>query len=165
MPPLPQMTSVALRLPAGGPVVGMVVITAVAVPGPDRAQFTVSAVITGGRPGTAYDLTGNDCSDAAPLPDHVWATGLAGADGTAEPACSPLDRSGGGPVLAGSGPVTGQPSAGPARAVRAGKGGAFPGWPGTVALLRRDTLARRSRAGPHGLPTARAFPGRNEPKF
>jgi hypothetical protein len=84
MPPLPQMTSVALRLPAGGPVVGMVVITAVAVPGADRAQFTVSAVITGGRAGTAYDLTGNDCSDAAPLPDHVWATGLAGADGTAE---------------------------------------------------------------------------------
>jgi len=89
VPPLPQMTSVALRLPAGGPVVGMVVITAVAVPGADRAQFTVSAVITGGRPGTEYDLTGNDCSDAAPLPDHVWATGLAGADGTAELAGQP----------------------------------------------------------------------------
>jgi hypothetical protein len=89
VPPLPQMTSVALRLPAGGPVVGMVVITAAAVPGADRAQFTVSAVITGGRPGTVYDLTGNDCSDAAPQPDHVWATGLAGADGTAEVAGHP----------------------------------------------------------------------------
>ena len=89
MPPLPQMTSVALRLPAGGPVAGMVVISAAAVPGAGRAQFTVSAVITGGRPGTAYDLTGNDCSDVAPLPDHVWATGLAGADGTAELAGQP----------------------------------------------------------------------------
>ena len=89
MPPLPQMTSVALRLPTHGPIVGMVVITAAAVPGADRAQFTVSAVITGGRPGAAYDLTGNDCSNAAPLPDHVWATGLADANGTAELAGHP----------------------------------------------------------------------------
>src|SRR6201999_567562 len=89
VPPLPQMTSVALRLPAGGPVVVMVVITASAVTGAERAQFAVSAVITGGRPGTVYDLTGNACSDAAPQPDHVWATGLAGADGTAELAGHP----------------------------------------------------------------------------
>ena len=77
------MTSVALRLPAGGPVVGMVVITAAAVPGADRAQFTVSAVITGGTPGTVYDLIGSVCSTADPRPDEVWATGLTGADGTA----------------------------------------------------------------------------------
>jgi hypothetical protein len=83
-PLLPEMTSVALRLPAGGTVTGMVVITAAAEPGAARAQFTVSAVIAGGRPGTVYDLTGNDCSAAAPLPDHAWATGLTGADGRAE---------------------------------------------------------------------------------
>lgn len=59
---------------------GTVVITAAA----GRAQFTVSAVITGGTPGTVYDLIGNDCSDVSPLPDKVWATGLAGADGTAD---------------------------------------------------------------------------------
>jgi hypothetical protein len=29
-----------------------------------------------------YDLTGNDCSAAAPLPGHVWAAGVATADGT-----------------------------------------------------------------------------------
>jgi hypothetical protein len=81
---LPQMTSTAVRLPASGTVAGMVVITAAALPGAGRAQFTVSAVITGGRPGTVYDLTGNDCSAAVPLPDHVWAAGLASADGTAE---------------------------------------------------------------------------------
>lgn len=78
--PLPQVTSTALRLPARGGVAGTVVITAAA----GRAQFTVSAVITGGTPGTVYDLIGNDCSDVSPLPDKVWATGLAGADGTAD---------------------------------------------------------------------------------
>jgi hypothetical protein len=82
--PLPQVTSTALRLPARGGVVGTVVITAAALPGADRAQFTVSAVITGGTPGTVYDLIGNDCSDVSPRPDKVWATGLAGADGTAD---------------------------------------------------------------------------------
>ena len=82
--PVPQVTSAALRLPAGGRVAGTVVITAAAFPGARRAQFTVSAVITGGTPGTVYDLIGNDCSDASPLPDKVWATGLAGADGTAD---------------------------------------------------------------------------------
>jgi len=82
--PLPQVTSTALRLPAGGGVAGTVVITAAALPGAGRAQFTVSAVITGGAPGTVYDLIGNDCSDVSPLPDKVWATGLAGADGTAD---------------------------------------------------------------------------------
>ena len=82
--PLPQVTSTALRLPARGGAAGTVVITAAALPGADRAQFTVSAVITGGTPGTVYDLIGNDCSDVSPLPDKVWATGLAGADGTAD---------------------------------------------------------------------------------
>jgi hypothetical protein len=82
--PLPQVTSTALRLPARGGVAGTVVITAAAMPGAGRAQFTVSAVITGGTPGTVYDLIGNDCSDVSPLPDKVWAAGLAGADGTAD---------------------------------------------------------------------------------
>jgi hypothetical protein len=81
--PLPQVTSASLRLPAPGGVAGTVVITAAALPGAGRAQFTVSAVITGGAPGTVYDLIGNDCSDVTPLPDKVWATGLAGPDGTA----------------------------------------------------------------------------------
>jgi hypothetical protein len=62
---------------------GTVVITAAALPGAGRAQFTVSAVITGGIPGTVYDLIGNDCSDVTPLTDKVWATGLADPDGTA----------------------------------------------------------------------------------
>jgi hypothetical protein len=82
--PLPQVTSMALRLPARGGVSGTVVITAAALPGAGRAQFTVSAVITGGTPGTVYDLIGNDCSDVTPLPDKVWAAGLAGADGKAD---------------------------------------------------------------------------------
>jgi hypothetical protein len=63
---------------------GTVVITAAAMPGADRAQFTVSAVITRGTPGTVYDLIGSDCSAADRVPDDVWATGLAGADGTAD---------------------------------------------------------------------------------
>jgi hypothetical protein len=82
--PMPEVTSVELRLPAGGGVDGAVVITAAVVPGAGRAQFTVSAVITGGTPGTFYDLIGSDCSTADPLPDDVWATGLTGANGTAE---------------------------------------------------------------------------------
>jgi hypothetical protein len=81
---LPELTSVALPLPAAGTVVGTVVITAAAVPGAALAQFTVSAVITGGMPDTFYDLIGNDCSSASPLGNHVWATGLTGADGTAD---------------------------------------------------------------------------------
>ena len=83
-PSLPEVTTVTLALPADGTVTGTVVITAAAVPGASRAQFTVSAVITGGMPGTFYDLIGNDCSTASPLPDDVWATGLAGANGTAD---------------------------------------------------------------------------------
>jgi hypothetical protein len=43
------VTSAALRLPASGGVAGTVVITAAVLPGAVRAQFTVSAVITGGR--------------------------------------------------------------------------------------------------------------------
>jgi hypothetical protein len=82
--PLPQVTSAALRLTAGGGVAGTVVITAAALPGAARAQFTVSAVITGGTPGTVYDLIGSDCSTGDPRPDEVWATGLARADGTAD---------------------------------------------------------------------------------
>src|SRR5205814_5273749 len=82
--PMPQLTSAALRLPAGGGVAGTVVITAAALPGAGRAQFTVSAVITGGTPGTVYDLIGSECSTADPRPDEVWATGLARADGSAD---------------------------------------------------------------------------------
>jgi hypothetical protein len=79
---LPEMTSVAVRLPAAEPVAGTVFITA-AQPGGDRGQFMVSAVITGGQPHTVYDLVGNDCSAVAPLPDHIWATGLTDASGGA----------------------------------------------------------------------------------
>jgi hypothetical protein len=82
--PMPQVTSAALGLPAGGGVAGTVVITTAALPGAARAQFTVSAVITGGTPGTVYDLIGSDCSTGDPRPDEVWATGLARADGTAD---------------------------------------------------------------------------------
>ena len=81
--PLPEVTSVTLRLPAGGGVAGTVVITAAALPGAGRAQFTVSAVITGAMPDTYYNLIGNDCSIADGLPDDVWASGLTGANGTA----------------------------------------------------------------------------------
>ena len=80
---LPDVTTVVLALPADGTVRGTVVITTAALPGAARGQFTVSAIITGGLPGTFYDLIGNDCSAADQLPDDVWATGLAGADGTA----------------------------------------------------------------------------------
>jgi hypothetical protein len=73
-----------VRLPAGPPLAGTVVITAAAQPGGDRAQFTVSALITGGQPDTVYDLVGNDCSALAPLPDHVWATGLTNGVGAAQ---------------------------------------------------------------------------------
>jgi hypothetical protein len=79
----PEMTSVTLRLPAHRPIGGTVLITAAAQPGADRAQFMVSAVLTGGQPDTVYELVGNDCSARAPLPDHVWATGLTDAAGTA----------------------------------------------------------------------------------
>jgi hypothetical protein len=82
--PLPEVTSVALRLPTGGGVSGTVVITAAALPGAERAQFTVSAVITGAMPDTYYNLIGNDCSAADALPDDVWASGLTGPDGTAD---------------------------------------------------------------------------------
>jgi hypothetical protein len=82
--PMPEMTSVALRLPADAGVTGTVVITAAALPGAVLAQFTVSAVITGGTPGTFYDLIGNDCTAASPLGDHLWATGLTNANGTAD---------------------------------------------------------------------------------
>jgi hypothetical protein len=82
--PLPEVTSVSLRLLDGGSVAGTVVITAAALPDAGRAQFPVSAVITGAVPGTVYDLIGSDCSIANPVPDDVWATGLAGANGTAD---------------------------------------------------------------------------------
>ena len=54
--PMPQLTSVALALPAAGGVGGTVVITAAALPGAGLAQFTVSAVIAGALPDTFYDL-------------------------------------------------------------------------------------------------------------
>ena len=82
--PMPEVTSVALRLPGGGGVAGTVVITAAVLPGAVLAQFTVSAVITGGTPGTFYDLIGNDCRSASPLGNHVWATGLADPHGAAD---------------------------------------------------------------------------------
>jgi hypothetical protein len=82
--PMPEVTSVSLGLAAGGGVAGTVVITAAVLPGADLAQFTVSAVITGGTPGTFYDLIGNDCQSASPLGNHVWATGFAGPRGTAD---------------------------------------------------------------------------------
>jgi hypothetical protein len=82
-PVFPELTTVTLRLPAHRPIGGTVLITAAAEPGADRAQFVVSAVLTGGQPDTVYDLVGNDCSALAPLPDHVWATGLTDAVGTA----------------------------------------------------------------------------------
>jgi hypothetical protein len=83
-PGLPEVNTVVVALPADGPVRGTVVITTAALPGARRGQFTVYAVITGGMPGTFYDLIGNDCSTADPLPDDVWATGLADANGTAD---------------------------------------------------------------------------------
>jgi hypothetical protein len=83
-PPMPEVTSVALRLPADAGVTGTVVITAAALPGAELAQFTVSAVITGGMPDTFYDLIGNDCSSASPLGNHVWAIGFTSAAGTAD---------------------------------------------------------------------------------
>ena len=83
-PSLPDVNTVVLALPADGTVTGTVVITTAALPGAGRGQFTVSAVITGGVPGTFYDLIGNDCSAADPLPDDVWATGLASVNGRAD---------------------------------------------------------------------------------
>jgi hypothetical protein len=82
--PMPEMTTVALALPADGAVTGTVVITAAALPGAGLVEFTVSAVITGGQPGTVYDLDGNDCSTISPLGDHVWATGVTSAAGVAD---------------------------------------------------------------------------------
>jgi hypothetical protein len=82
--PMPEMTTVALALPADGTVTGTVVITTAALPGGGLVEFTVSAVITGGQPSTVYDLDGNDCSTTAPLPDHVWATGVTSAAGVAD---------------------------------------------------------------------------------
>jgi hypothetical protein len=80
---VPEMTRIMLRLPTGRPIAGTVLITAAAAPGGDRAQFIVSAVLTGAEPRTVYDLVGNDCSAVAPLPDHVWATGRTDAAGVA----------------------------------------------------------------------------------
>jgi hypothetical protein len=80
---VPEVTSRMFRLPAEATITGTVLITAAAEPGADRAQFVLSAVITGARPDTVYVLTGNDCSAVAQLPDHAWATGLTDANGTA----------------------------------------------------------------------------------
>jgi hypothetical protein len=87
-PPVPQMTSTEFRLPADGPISGKVVITAASQPGAVRGQFAVSAIITGGRPDTQYQLTGGDCS-AVGLPDATWAAGRTNAAGTAELAGHP----------------------------------------------------------------------------
>jgi hypothetical protein len=85
--PWPEVTSVVIRLPAVGGVVGTVVITAVVLtplPGAGQGQFTVSGVITGAMPDTYYNLIGNDCSGADALPDDVWASGHTSANGTAD---------------------------------------------------------------------------------
>jgi hypothetical protein len=81
---LPRLASVTLRLPPDGPITGTVLITTATQDGVQRARFVVSATILGGHPGTVYDLTGNDCSATAPVPDHVWAAGVTNAAGTAE---------------------------------------------------------------------------------
>ena len=81
---MPEVSSAALRLPAAGGVVGTVVLTASALPGARLAQFTVSAVITGGTPDTFYDLIGDDCSGSGPLGNHVWATGFTSETGSAD---------------------------------------------------------------------------------
>jgi hypothetical protein len=133
--PMPEVTSVALRLPADGGVTGTVVITAAALPGAVLAQFIVSAVITGGTPGTFYDLIGSDCSTASPLGDHVWATGLTSANGTADLVGYAWTGAATDFYWLAPGPVTGQPSARPARTVHRGPGGAVPGRPGAVRSL------------------------------
>lgn len=81
---LPQLASARFRLPVDGAMAGTVLIAAVAEPGAAQGKFVVSAVISGGQPNTVYELTGNDCSAADPLPDHPWATGRTDATGTAE---------------------------------------------------------------------------------
>jgi hypothetical protein len=81
---VPRLTTVTLRMPRDGSIAGTVLITAAVHPGGRQAQFSVSATITGGRPDTVYDLTGNDCSAANPPPDHAWASGVTDAAGTAE---------------------------------------------------------------------------------
>ena len=113
-----------------------------------------------GDAGNVYDLIGSDCTTADPRPDEVWATGLTGADGTADLAWHAWTGAVSGPVLDGPGPITRQPSAGPARAVRPGQGSAVSGWPGAVrcSIARSPgpvTLAATRRAptgaGPPGL--------------
>jgi hypothetical protein len=78
---VPDVSSHAFRLPAEAKITGTVLITDAANQGADRAQFVLSAVISGAQPDTAYFLTGNDCSAA--LPDHVWAAGFTDASGQA----------------------------------------------------------------------------------
>ncbi len=82
-PVLPQLSNTALPLPAGGGITAEVFIAAATRPGADRGQFVLSAVITGARPGTVYDLRGNDCSAVYPLPDYTLATGVTSAAGSA----------------------------------------------------------------------------------
>src|SRR5260370_32779939 len=64
--PMPEMTTVALALPANGTVTGTVVITAAALPGGGLVEFTLSAVITGGQPPAGSDLGGNRRSTTPP---------------------------------------------------------------------------------------------------
>src|SRR5260370_1147642 len=73
--PMPEMTTVALALPANGTVTGTVVITAAALPGGGLVEFTVSAVITGGQPRAGYGPDGNDCSTPPPPRHHAWPPG------------------------------------------------------------------------------------------
>ena len=46
-----------------------------------RAQVVVSALITGARPHTTYELVGNDCASNGP--DRTWATGVTDSRGSA----------------------------------------------------------------------------------
>ena len=80
---LPQVTSVMAPLLAQGKLTVTVHVIAARQPGGEQTRLLVAAVLTGGKPGTVYDLTGNDCSLEKPPPDHVWASGKAAADGTA----------------------------------------------------------------------------------
>jgi hypothetical protein len=67
-------------LPPHGALAGQVTVF-VAQYAAGRAQVVVSAVITGARPHTTYELVGNDC--ASNNPDHTWAVGVTDSRGYA----------------------------------------------------------------------------------
>ena len=134
---LPRLASVTFRLPPDGPITGTVLITAATQDGAQRAQFVVSATILGGHPGTVYDLTGNDCSAAAPVPDHVWAAGETNAAWHGRADRPPMDGTRRGRVLAGPYPFAGQPCSGPARSIPPEDGDTVPSRPRAVRSVVR----------------------------